>query len=163
MRTELISIEQLLGILRDTPSRLDALAEGVPPGQLRTAPKSDAWSANDVLAHLRSCADTWGDEMARIVAEGYPTIKAVHPRAWIKQTDYPELDFRDSLRAFSTQRAHLLELLEPLTLEAWSHSATITGRGRPFDRTLHSYGDRMAVHESVHVNQVQRIVEVVRG
>ena len=158
-----LSIEQLLGILRETPSRLDVLAEGVAPGQLRTAPESDAWSANDVLAHLRSCADMWGDEMARIVAEGHPTIKAVHPRAWIKQTDYPDLDFRDSLRAFSTQRAQLLELLEPLAPETWSRSATITGAGRLLERTLQSYGDRMATHERVHVEQVQRTVEVVRG
>jgi hypothetical protein len=160
--TKLLSIEQLLGTLQETPSRLAALAEGLAPGRLRTAPESDSWSANDVLAHLRSCADMWGDDMARI-AEGHPTIKAVHPRAWIEQTEYPDLDFRDSLRAFTSQRAQLLEFLEPLALETWACAATITGAGRtPIERTLHFYGDRMAAHERIHVTQVQRIVEVVR-
>lgn len=162
MRTKLISIEQLLGILRETPSRLETLADGLAPTQLRTAPEPDAWSANDVLAHLRSCADMWGHGMARIVAEGHPTIKAVNPRAWIKQTDYPELAFRDSLRAFTEQRVRLLELIEPLPPEIWSRSATITGAGPRFERTLHYYGDWMAVHERVHVKQVQQIVDALR-
>jgi hypothetical protein len=161
--TKPLSIEQLMGILRETPSHLDASVEGLAPGRLRTAPEPDAWSANDVLAHLRSCADMWGDDMVRIGVEGHTTIKTVHPRAWIKQTDYPDLDFRDSLRAFTSQREQLLEFLEPLAPETWACAATITVAGRtPIERTLHFYGDRMAAHELVHVTQVQQIVEVVR-
>ena len=105
----------------------------------------------------------WGDDMARIAAAGHTTIKAVHPRAWIKQTDYPDLDFRDSLRAFTSQREQLLEFLAPLAPETWACAATIAVAGRtPIERTLHFYGDRMAAHELVHVTQVQQIVEVVR-
>lgn len=163
MPRTLVSIEELTGILRETPSRLDALAEGLAAPHLRTAPEPGAWSANDVLAHLRSCADMWGDAMARIIAEGHPTIRAVNPRAWIKQTDYPDLDYRDSLRAFTAQRAQLLELLEPLAADMWARAATITGAGPRFERTLHYYGDWMAVHERVHVKQVQQTVEAVRG
>jgi hypothetical protein len=160
--TKPLSIDQLLGILRETPSHLDASVEGLAPRRLRAAPEPDAWSANDVLAHLRSCADMWGDDMARI-AEGLTTIKTVHPRAWIKETDYPDFDFRDSLRAFTSQREQLLKFLEPLAPETWACAAAITVAGRTtIERTLHFYGDRMAAHELVHVTQVQQIVEVVR-
>lgn len=136
-----ISIEEFLGILRETPSRLDALAEGLAAPQLRTAPEPGPGRrtmSSRPSAPARTCGAPEG--MARIIAEGHPTIKAVNPRAWIKQTDYPDLDYRDSLRAFTAQRAQLLELLEPLAPETWSRAATITGAGPRFERTLHDYG-----------------------
>jgi hypothetical protein len=42
------------------------------------------------------------------------TLRAVSPRSWIEQTNDPDLKFRPSLRAFTTQRAGLLAILEPL-------------------------------------------------
>jgi len=57
------------------------------------------WSASDVLAHLRSCADVWGGYMMRILAEDRPTVHAVNPTTWIRQTDYPDLDVHTSLRS----------------------------------------------------------------
>ena len=105
-------------MLAQTPTCIAVLTEGLPPAQLRTAPSADEWSANDVLAHLRSCADMWGGYMRRILAEDRPTIRVVNPRAWIKQTDYLELEFAPSLRAFTTQRAALLAILEPLPQRA---------------------------------------------
>ena len=54
-----------------------------------------------------------------IIAEDRPTIRAANPRTWINKTDYPELEFRPSLRSFTTQRANLLAVLEPLPHESW--------------------------------------------
>ena len=42
------------------------------PTQLRAAPETDAWSVNDVLAHLRACHDVLGGSILRIVAEDRP-------------------------------------------------------------------------------------------
>ena len=56
-----LTIEQVLTLLAETPPRIAALTAGLAPAQLRTAPNHDEWSANDVLAHLRACADMWGD------------------------------------------------------------------------------------------------------
>ena len=61
-----------------------------------------------------------GDCIATILAEDRPTIRAVNPRTWIKKTDYPNLEFRPSLRAFTTQRADLLAVLKALPPEGWS-------------------------------------------
>ena len=52
-----------------------------------------------VLAHLRACADVWGNYIRTIIAEDRPQFRAVSPRTWIKQTDYPDLAFRPSLGA----------------------------------------------------------------
>ena len=105
MRSRSLTTEQVLTLLAETPPRLAALTAGLAPAQLHTRPNHDGWSANEVLAHLRACADVWGMCIMRIIEEDRPTWRAVSPRTWIKQTDYPELAFRPSLGAFTTQRA----------------------------------------------------------
>jgi hypothetical protein len=145
------------------PTRIATLADGLTPAQLRTAPSADEWSANDVLAHLRSCADMWGGYMTTILAEDKPTIRAINPRAWIKQTDYPALEFAPSLRAFSTQRAAVLAILERLPPEGWARTATVTGAGSPLERTVLDYADRLARHEQPHIKQIERIARSMRG
>ena len=156
-----LTIEQVLTLLGETPRRIAALTAGLAPAQLRTAPGHDEWSANDVLAHLRACADVRGNCIPAILAEDTPTLRAVDPRTWIKQTDYLELEFRPSLRSFATQRAELLAVLEPLPLEGWSRAATVTGAGRVLERTVLFYAQWLARHERPHVKQVERIVNTM--
>src|SRR5690348_494140 len=52
-----LTIEQMLALLAAAPPRLAALTTDLAPAQLRTAPTPGEWSANEVLAHLRACAD----------------------------------------------------------------------------------------------------------
>jgi hypothetical protein len=40
--------------------RTAALTGGLAPAQLQAVPAPDQWSATEVLAHLRACADMWG-------------------------------------------------------------------------------------------------------
>ena len=162
MPSRSLTIEQVVTLLAETPPRLAALTAGLAPAQLHTAPNDDGWSANDVLAHLRACADVWGGCIAAIIAEERPTLRAVNPRTWITKTDYPELEFRPSLRAFGTQRADLLAVPEPLPLEGWSRAATVTGAGKALERTVLSYARWLAEHERPHVKQVARLVDMMR-
>jgi hypothetical protein len=155
------TIEQVLTMLAATPSRLADLSEGLPPAQLLAAPAPGEWSARDVLAHLRACADMWGKCIAEILSQDRPTIKAVNPTTWIKQTDYRELEFQPSLQAFTAQRAELLTALKPLAPAAWSRTATVTGAGKPRQRTVHTYAEWLANHERPHIKQIERIVNTV--
>jgi len=143
----------VLSLLAQTPPRFEALTAGLAPAQLQTVPDDDEWSANEVLAHLRACADVWGGCIAAIIAEERPTLRAVNPRTWINQTDYRELEFRPSLRAFATQRAELLAVLEPLPPEGWSRAATVTGAGKALERTVLFYARWLAEHERPHVGR----------
>ena len=162
MPSRSLTTEQVLALLAQTPSRIAALTAGLTPAQLCTVPKQGEWSANDVLAHLRSCADVWGNCIAAILAQDRPTLRAVNPRTWIKQTDYPELDFGPSLRSFTTQRAGLLAVLDPLPSESWARAATVTGAGRVLERTVFSYAQWLAGHEQPHIKQIGRIVGAMR-
>jgi hypothetical protein len=157
-----LTIEQNLTMLAATPARLADLTEGLAPAQLLTTPAPGEWSARDVLAHLRACADMWGKYILEILAEDRPTIKAVNPTSWIKQTDYRDQEFQPSLQAFTAQRADLLAVLQPLAPEAWSRTATVTGAGKPRQRTVHTYAQWLANHERSHVKQIERIVNTLR-
>ncbi|BEP16199.1 hypothetical protein acdb102_45100 [Acidothermaceae bacterium B102] len=150
--------QQLLELLAATPTRLGAITAGVEPARLAAAAGEDEWSANDVLAHLRSCSDVWGESIGRILVEDRPTIRAVNPTTWIEETDYREQEFLRSLRFFAAQRADLLALLEPLPDHAWVRIATVTGAGSPLTKTVQSYAERLAKHERQHLKQVERIV-----
>jgi DinB family protein len=157
-----LTIEQVLTRLAAAPPHIAELTAGLSPAQLRAVPSDAGWSATDVLSHLRSCSDVWGDYIARILAEDHPTIRAVNPTTWIKKTGYPDLAFRPSLHSFTTQRADLLSVLQPLPPEAWSRAATVTGAGRPRVRTVLSYAQWLANHERSHFKQIERIVTTMQ-
>jgi hypothetical protein len=153
-----LTIDQLLTQLAEQPKTIATLTAGLPRARLHRSPSHDEWSINDVLAHLRSCSDMWGKYMATIIAEDRPTIRAMNPTTWIKRTNYPELEFAPSLRAFMKQRTELLALLRPLPTAAWSRAATVTGAGRPRERTVLDYARWLANHERSHVKHIARIV-----
>jgi hypothetical protein len=157
-----LTIEQVLTLLRATPLRLAALTADLSPEALQTRPNPDEWSANEVLAHLRACADVWGNCIVAMIAQDTPTLRAVNPRTWIKQTNYLELDFRPSLDAFATQRADLLAVLEPLPSDAWERSARVSGAGKVLERTVLFYARWLAGHERPHVKQIERIVKTMQ-
>ena len=162
MPRDVLTSEQLLTALAEGPPRIAEYTAGLTKAQLHAEPGPGEWSANEVLAHLRSCADVWGDCIARILEEDKPTFRAVNPRAWITKTDYPEQEFQSSLRAFTTQRTALLALLGSLSLKAWSRMARVTGAGKALDRTVYSYVDWMVEHEGPHLKQIRRIVNTMR-
>ena len=158
MSRTLLPRGQVVALLAAAPARIESCTSGVPAGRLRRRPRSDEWSANEVLAHLRSCADVWGGCIATILAEEQPTIRAVSPRTWIAGTGYPALDFVPSFDAFATQRQALVAVLEALPHEAWGRTATVTGAGRARTQTVRSYAERLATHERPHLGQIERAV-----
>ena len=157
MSKQALPIEQILVLLTETPQRIAALTAGVAPAQLQT-PTDGEWSANDVLAHLRACADVWGGCIVAILAEDNPTLRAINPRTWIRKTDYPEQKFQRSLRAFIAQRNELLAVLKPLSPQDWSRSATVTGAGAPLERTVLFYAPWLGEHERPHIKQIKRML-----
>lgn len=154
--------DQVLALLAAGPDRIAEVTRGATGDRLRLNPAPGEWAANDVLAHLRSCADVWGGCIGTILAEDHPTIRAVNPRTWIDRTDYLDLGFRRSLRSFTKQRQALVAALQPLSAEEWARAATVTGAGRTLERTVLSYAEWLATHERPHLTQIARAVTAVR-
>ncbi len=155
--------DEILTLLSEAPARIAALTGDLSAEQLRTRPAPDEWSLNDILAHLRSCADVWGGCIEAILAEAHPTFRAVDPRTWMESTDYPELAFRPSLRAFTEQRNALVAVLTALPAEGWERGATVTGAGKPLERTTRFYAQWLATHERTHIKQIGRLAKAMAG
>ncbi len=157
-----LTVDEIMAILPETPGRISALADGLTAAQLQAAPEPDAWSINDVLAHLRACHDVLGGSLLRIVLEDHPSFKGVNPRSWIRKTDYPEWEFVRAFKAFTKQRAELLAVVNTLPADAWERTATVTGMvGETYERTARYYGDWMAGHERAHWKHIERIAAAV--
>lgn len=163
MPREPLTSAQVLALLREHPPRIAALTADLTPAQLRRAPGPDEWSANDVLAHLRSCADVWGNCIHRILDEDTPAIRAVSPRGWITRTSYPELDFGPSFREFEAQRGDLVSRLSALPPRDWLRTARVTRSGKVVTETVLSFAGRLAEHERHHLEQFARIARTIRG
>ncbi len=37
------------------------------------------WSAKDILAHLRTCADVWGKHIVIMMMQDHPTLRYISP------------------------------------------------------------------------------------
>jgi hypothetical protein len=66
------------------------------------------------------------------------------------------------LEAFTVQRTDLLAVLEPLKPEDWSRSAAVTGAAKPLEPTVQSFARRLADHERPHLEQIKRMVSMLR-
>lgn len=154
--------EQILTLLANTPPRLAELSEGLPAAKLAAPPEAGEWSARDVLAHLRACADMWGKYIRVILSQDRPAFKAVSPRTWVRKTDYHAQEFQPSLHAFTLQRAELLEVLRPLAPAAWSRTALVTAVGKTRERTVYTYAQWLANHEQTHIRQIESIAHTLR-
>jgi hypothetical protein len=148
-------IEKYLSLLSNTSGRIMKATQGFDDLRLQHKIDKKAWSVNDILAHLRSCADVWGGSIEAMLAQDKPTLPYRHPRQWIKKTNYPNLLFDESFQAFRMQRKNLLNVLNNLSFEDWSRAAMIKHR----EHTVFSETRRMALHEDIHCQQIEEILK----
>lgn len=155
MRVTPAGVQEYLTLLGKTTRRITSMTKQVNESHLRTKPGKDEWSANDILAHLRSCADVWGDQIDKMLEKDDQKLPYAHPRQWIKKTNYRDLPFHESFQAFKEQRGKLLKILKSMSFEDWSRRATIKGR----EHTIFTQVRRMAKHEDVHCEQIEELLK----
>lgn len=151
-------IENVIASLAETPDRIASLTKGFDGARLRFRPDEDTWSVNDILAHLRSCADVWGKTIETMLAEDHPTFRHLSPRTYIKKTNYLDLAFSESFQAYVQQRSQLLNRLKNLAVEDWARSATVEGR-KYTQYTVLSQAQRIASHEHEHLEQIESLLK----
>jgi hypothetical protein len=148
-------IDEFLEILEKNPQRMKKTILRANEARLHARSTSEPWSANDILAHVRSCADVWGESIEKMLVEDHPKLGYVHPRQWVKRTGYLEMDFALSFKDFSEQRSRLLRMLKKLPFKSWQRGAIIQGR----EHTVFSQVRRMAKHESEHCEQIESLLK----
>jgi uncharacterized damage-inducible protein DinB len=155
MKITSTEIDEFVQILDKVPRRIERAMLRIDNKQLHARSSKEPWSVNDILAHMRSCADVWGGSIEKMLAEDHPKLGYIHPRQWVKRTNYLELDFQESFKAYKAQRKKLLQLLKKLPFEAWTRGAIIQGR----EHTVFSQVRRISLHEGVHCEQIESLLQ----
>ena len=156
-------IEDILEQLARTPLRIAAWSSIYDEGRMYLKPQEEAWSVNDVLAHLRACAEVWGKSIRIMIAQDHPTLRYVSPRTWIRKTNLSQQEFPNALKAFTEQRGELMSFLKTLRIEDWSRGATFTGTTRGREPTVFSFAQRIAQHESEHCIQIDALLQTMQN
>jgi hypothetical protein len=144
-------IKKYLAILSETPQKIEYATKDLEETRLQAKADVKSWSVNDILAHLRSCADLWTHSVYAMLAENEPVFSDINERKWMKVTRYTELRFSLSFQAYSLQRECLLHVLQALPFGSWERSGIIFGRRH----TVFTHTRRMAKHEQEHVMQIE--------
>jgi hypothetical protein len=155
MKATASDIKKYLAILSETAPRLEQAVKGQGEAPLQFKADKTSWSVNEILAHLRACADLWTHSIYAMLAENEPTFSDINERKWAKATKYAELPFRESFQAFSLQRENLLRVLKALPIEAWARSAIIFER----KHTIFTQMRRLAKHEMDHIEQIENLLK----
>lgn len=151
----------VLALLDSTPRRIESVTLGLSDKDLTWKFSPEHWSINEVIAHLRACADVWGDSISKILKGNNPTFRYVSPRTWIRKTNYLNSNFQASLLDFRTQREDLLKVLKALDHKDWLRRATVKATNLR-EETVLSYAQRLASHEAGHCEQIDRILHARR-
>ncbi len=154
MKATPVEVEKYLGTISETPQRIASAIKGLAEAQLQFKADAKSWSANDILAHLRSCADLWTHSIYAMLAEQEPVFTDIKERRWAKVTKYSELPFSDSFQVFLLERENLIRVLKALPFESWERSALIFERRH----TVFTQVRRLAKHETEHIEQIRMML-----
>jgi DinB family protein len=154
MKATASEAQKYLEIVSETPRRIASIVRGMDEDRLQLRADAKSWSANDILAHLRSCADLWIYSIYAMLAEKEPAFSDIDERKWAKVTRYAELPFSDSFQAFSSQRENLVRVLRALPFESWERSAIIFERRH----TVFTQTRRLVKHETEHLEQIETLL-----
>ncbi len=157
MTTEIHSTEiaHFLESLAEAPRRIAVATKGLPEARLTLRTEEEPWSVNDILAHLRASADVREKFIHSMLTQDHPTLRYISPRSYVRKTNYPDLAFHESFRAYKKQRNELLKRLGDLSIEDWSRTAII--KERP--ETVFGYTRYLTEHESAHCEHIEKLVK----
>lgn len=147
---------RILALLSQAPLRLEEATRGLQSTQMYRRSEVDPWSISDILAHLRACADLWGNSIITMITQDNPTLRYVSPRSWMRKPRYLEQPFDTALESFIQERRKLVKALADLDEAGWARRGTVIGGSpRQRDQTVLSYSERIVNHEQPHLEQIE--------
>jgi hypothetical protein len=147
---------EILAQLEEHPGRLAKVAAALSRERMNEEPCLGTWTANDVLVHLRCCAEAGASAVRGLTASDGSVVRFVGPRRLFDAVDYRERDFAENLRALTRQRPALLRLLRAVPRARWSRDGRTSDGGPARTRSIFDYGQWLARHERRHVEALER-------
>lgn len=140
-----------------TPPALEAAVAGADASVLGRRPAPAAWSATEVVCHLRDTEAWFLERMRLIVLVDEPPLPRNHPDRWALERQYRRHDPRAAAAAFARRREETLAFFAALASAAWTRGGVhLDGRGR---RTIDEFLTVMAWHDENHLDQLARALD----
>ncbi|MGI8549876.1 MAG: DinB family protein [Dehalococcoidia bacterium] len=121
--------DSLLARLQATPVWLRTMLSDTGQQRGKRSPSPGAWSAGEILAHLRAADAILAPRIVLIVMTDTPALPAVDERALAERAGYLEDAIQVALAAFTARRGELVRLLERLPQADWKRRGIHPERG----------------------------------
>jgi hypothetical protein len=157
---DLLGTREPMSVLRETPAALRRAIDGMAAADLRTPEREGKWSVAQVLRHLADSDLVWGWRLRLILAQDRPTLTGYDQDAWAAALHYDEADPDDSLQTFDVLRRENLRLIERAGPENLKRVGVHSERG---EESLEHLRKLFAGHDLLHLNQIARIRQAIRG
>ena len=152
-----LPVSDRLARLERTPSDLARLMRGQSDAALSRRPAPDAWSAKEVVCHLRDAEEHLGTWVTLVLTNDDPVlVEAGTAARWADDRQYARHHAGAAWDAFGRRRDETLELFRGLTPAQWQRSGRHQrGSRMSVDRLL----SLMAWHDENHLDQLRRALE----
>jgi hypothetical protein len=150
------NIQFILNRLETYPIEIKSILQITSPDFLEGKPGKKNWSCVEILAHIRSCSDVWGDTIETMIRLNDSLIAYQSPRSWKYLDEYCVTPFWESFSKYDHQRKSLSDLFRRLSQEEWENHCTIKGR----KHTIYSQARRVVLHEYEHIKQFKEFIDI---
>jgi DinB superfamily len=152
-----VSLDERLARLERTPGDLARLMRGQSDAALSRRPAPDAWSAKEVICHLRDAEEHLSGWMQLILAmDDAALIEAGTAARWAEDRQYQRHHAGAAWDAFGRRRDETLALVRDLTPAQLERAGHHRRRGRV---TVNDLVSLMAWHDDNHLDQLRRALE----
>jgi hypothetical protein len=149
-----MSTAEKIDVIRDFPSKLEALVTGLTSEELTTAYNAPEWTVAQNVHHLVDSHMNSYVRMKLMQTESNPHLKPYDQDDWAKLSDSQAADIRASLAILRGLHQRWTIFLE--SVEDWSRPGYHPANGPV---TLESQLDYYAAHCEGHLKQIQAVID----
>jgi hypothetical protein len=147
------STKERLDRMRQTPGDIARLIERQPADVVGRRPAEGAWSATEIVCHLRDVEEFYLGRVEYILINDEPALVVLDPDRWAEERQYRRHDMALAHTAFAARRRETLAVLDSLGADEWERAGLHRLRGRLTVRHIvHSW----AKHDDGHLDQLRR-------
>jgi uncharacterized damage-inducible protein DinB len=148
--------DDALARLARTPDEIAAAIAGGDDARLSRRPTPHAWSAKEVVCHVRDTEEPFLAFFQAMLDRDEPRYDhGGAPERWVDDRQYRRNDTAEALETFRRRRAESLAFLRHLSSAQWERRGIHPVRG---PLTLAQFVALMAGHDADHLDQIRRAV-----
>ena len=147
------SADERMARLARTPDQIAGALGTRGARDLARRPAPEAWSATEIVCHLRDIEAVFRERVAAILARDEPPLAEAHADDWARERHYEREDASQALGEFRRRRGESLAALIALSPADWQRGGEHPARGR---LTIDMLVAHMAWHDDNHLDQLTR-------